>query len=147
MLEGALRSVAEALSTSQDPWWIIGSVAVALHGGDPGKIADIDVITSRHDLDDLYARLPLSSTPDITKSMFRSKRFGVWAEPELPVEFMAGLEGQKDGKWHPVQPQTRPAISLGEHTLYVPEKAELIAILRQFGRDKDLARAATLAGD
>ncbi|NVE94235.1 hypothetical protein [Altererythrobacter lutimaris] len=130
---------------ARDPWWIIGSAAVALHGGDPGKIADIDVITSRRDLEALYQRLPLANTPDTSKKMFTSDLFGLWSEPALEVEFMTGLKLRVDDRWEPVEPQTRIAVKSDETTLHVPEKAELIAILQRFGREKDLQRAATLS--
>ena len=142
----SLIGVAEQLRDAQDPWWIIGSVAVALHGGNPGTIADIDVITSRRDLDTLYERLPLTATPDTSKDFFLSERFGRWSEPELDVEFMTGLTVRVDGVWYPVEPQTRQAFDLGGATVYAPEREELIAMLHQFGREKDLRRAATIGG-
>ncbi len=140
--------VADALAQAQaqDSWWIIGSAAVALHGGEPGAVADIDVMTSRRDLDALYRRLPLTDTPDRSKDFFRSERFGRWSEPELDVEFMTGLEVRVDGVWHRVEPQTRQAIQIGKGHVFAPERDELVAILQLFGRDKDLRRAASLAG-
>lgn len=139
-----LRAVAEKLREGNDPWWIIGSAAVALHGGDPGIVADIDVITSRRDLDGLYERLPLTDTPETGKAIFWSERFGRWSEPDLDVEFMAGLKVRVDGVWHSVEPQTRQAFDIGDATVFAPEREELIAMLRLFGREKDLRRAATL---
>ncbi len=143
-MEQVLGKVSAVLADAKDPWWIIGSAAVALHGGEPGMIADVDVITSRCDLDTLYERLPLTATPDTTKDFFRSERFGRWSEPELDVEFMTGLEVRVDGVWHKVEPQTRQAFEVGGATVYAPERPELIAMLHQFGREKDLRRAATL---
>ncbi|WP_394727247.1 hypothetical protein [Altererythrobacter sp. GH1-8] len=143
-LATSLSLVSEVLRTARDPWWIIGSAAVALHGGDAGYIADIDVIVSRRDLDALYDSLPLTDTPDDGKTMFRSQRFGRWAGPALDVEFMTGLEVLANGAWEAVEPRTRIAVQCGEATLYLPERFELIAILRLFGREKDLARAATI---
>ena len=145
-----LECLSRALARASDPWWIIGSVAVALHlyqensGGDPGEIADVDVILSRHDLDALYQRLPLKDEREGGKAQFLSERFGRWDEPPLGVEFMAGFTMLEDGEWRPVVPQTRQAIALGGHTLFVPEREEMIALLHRFGRDKDLTRAATL---
>lgn len=144
ILAPALSSLIEEMGRALDPWWIIGSVAVSLHGGDPGEIADIDVIVSGRDLDALYQRLPLTDTPDHSKLMFRSERFGLWSKPELPVEFMARLEIVVDGERHLVQPQTRKAFNIGGATVFAPEREELIAMLHLFGRDKDLSRAATL---
>jgi hypothetical protein len=139
--------LAGQLATAQDPWWLIGSAAVKLHGGDPGTIADVDVIVSRRDLDALYQRLPLTDTPDAGKPMFLSQRFGRWADPPLHVEFMAGLTLREDDEWHPVQPQTRQDFDIGGTIVFAPEREELIALLRRFGRDKDLARAASLQRD
>ncbi|MEM8724505.1 MAG: hypothetical protein AAGE86_03190 [Pseudomonadota bacterium] len=139
-----LRRVSRLLEAADDPWWIIGSAAVALHGGDPGKIADIDVITSRRDLDWLYEKLSLTDTPEAGKPMFLSERFGRWSESNLDVEFMTGLEVRVDGVWHRVEPQTQQAIQIGKAHVFVPEREELIAMLQMFGRDKDLRRAATL---
>lgn len=136
--------LAQALAGAADDWWIIGSAAVALHGGDPGTIADMDVIVSRRDIDALYERLPLADTPDESKAMFRSQRFGLWSEPPMPVEFMACLELLTDGSWAQVQPQTRQSVQVDGLEIFVPERDDLIAILQRFGREKDLRRAATL---
>ncbi|MEM9501434.1 MAG: hypothetical protein AAF941_06260 [Pseudomonadota bacterium] len=137
--------MATTLRESQNPWWIIGSTAVALHGGNPGIIADIDVITSRRDLDALYERLPLTDTPEAGKPMFRSERFGRWSGPDLDVEFMAGLKVRVNGVWHPVEPQTQQAFEIGGGTtVFAPEREELISMLHLFGRDKDMQRLATL---
>ncbi|MEM7666216.1 MAG: hypothetical protein AAF250_10215 [Pseudomonadota bacterium] len=138
--------MAEKLREGNDPWWIIGSAAVALHGGDPGVIADIDVITSRRDLDALFKRLPLTDTPETGKAIFRSERFGRWSEPDLDVEFMAGLKVRVKDIWLPVEPQTRQAFDIGGATVFASEREELIAMLHLFGREKDLRRAATLVG-
>lgn len=144
VLAQQLVTLAEALSETRDPWWIIGSAAVALHGGDPGTIADIDVITSRRDLDALYERLALTHTPEEGKPMFVSERFGRWSRHQLDVEFMAGLTVRVDGIWHPVEPLTRQAFDVGRAVVFAPERAEMIAMLEQFGREKDLRRAASL---
>ena len=150
-LVATLQALAKVMQDTRDDWWIIGSAAVALHlcekdlGGDPGTVADVDVITSRRDLDGLYEALPLTDSPEDGKPMFLSEKFGRWSEPPLDVEFMTGLKLRVGNEWEPVQPQTRTAIALGENTLYVPDRQELIAILHGFGREKDLRRAASLA--
>ena len=144
-LAASLAQLAQVMRDTRDDWWVIGSAAVALHGGDPGEIADIDVIVSRRDLDVLYERLSLADTPDAGKAMFRSQRFGLWSEPALPVEFMAGLQVLRGGQWLSVQVQSRARVHCGDVHVFVPERAELVAILELFGRDKDLRRAATLS--
>lgn len=130
------------MEQSDDSWWIIGNAAVALHGGEPAAIADIDVITSKRDLETLYQTLPLTNTPDGDKSLFVSDLFGRWSAPPMDVEFMVGLKLQVGQDWHPIQPQPREANRLSGHTLFAPEKEERIAILQRFGRSKDLPRAA-----
>ncbi len=105
------------------------------------------MIVSRRDLTALYAKLPLLNEPDMTKSMFVSDLFGLWPDPPLSIEFMAGLKVMVAGRWYPVQPKTRQLIAFGEHQLYTPEKGEMIRILCQFGREKDKRHAATLASD
>lgn len=150
-LVATLQALAKAMQDARDDWWIIGSAAVALHlcekdlGGDPGTVADVDVITSRRDLDGLYEALPLTDSPEDGKPMFLSEGFGRWSEPPLDVEFMAGLKLRVGNEWEPVQPITRVPAKLGEHTLFMPDKRELIEILTRFGREKDLRRAASLA--
>ncbi|MEM6908317.1 MAG: hypothetical protein AAF494_06520 [Pseudomonadota bacterium] len=141
----SVQNLAEVLAGAQDPWWIIGSTAVALYGGSAGTIADIDVMTSRRDLAALYERLPLTDTPERGKDMFTSDLFGRWSEPALDVEFMAGLKLRVRGEWQLIELETRVPVRLRGETVFVPDKAELIAILTRFGRPKDLARAATLA--
>ncbi|QUL38311.1 hypothetical protein [Erythrobacter sp. JK5] len=143
-VSAVLRRVARVLEAADDPWWVIGSAAVALHGGSPGAIGDIDVIVSRRDLDWLYEELPLTATPDETKDVFLSERFGRWSEPALDVEFMTGLKVRVGGEWSAVEPRSRKAIRIGKAQVFVPERAELIAMLQRFGREKDVRRAATL---
>ncbi|XUU59785.1 hypothetical protein ACRAQ6_09405 [Erythrobacter sp. HA6-11] len=145
--QSTLALVAKEMAMARDPWWIIGSAAVVLHGGDPGHIADVDVLVSRRDLEELYTTLPLLNSPDGAKRMFRSELFGLWQEPPVEVEFMAGLEVSTNDRWEPVRPMSRMAVQCGEIALFVPDKAELIAILKAFGRPKDLQRAATLKQD
>jgi len=150
-LSVTLQALAKVMKQASDDWWIIGSAAVALHlfdqglGGDPGTVADVDVITSRRDLDTLYGALPLTDTPEDGKPMFLLERFGRWSEPVFSVEFMTGLKLRVGNEWRLVQPRTRTAIALGKITLYVPERQELVAILYDFGREKDLRRAASIA--
>lgn len=53
---------------------------------------------------------------------------------------MADLELCTADGWQPVRPLTRVA----RGGVFVPDREELRAILRAFGREKDLARAALL---
>lgn len=145
--EESLARLADAIGDARDPWWIIGSAAVQLLGGEPGRIADIDVILSHSDLEHLYHKLPLKTDPDANKPMFSSAMFGRWSEPALDVEFMTGLKVRVEGRWLDVNPRTRRSVTLADCELFVPQVDELVSILHQFGREKDLRRAATLAKD
>lgn len=133
------------MACAKDDWWIIGSAAVVLHGADPGPMSDIDVLLSIKDLDALFDRLPLTDTRDSRKGQFLSKRFGAWSELPMQVEFMAGFSQRIDGHWHKIQLNTRKQIQIAGCNLFVPERAELISLLQQFGRPKDLRRAAALS--
>lgn len=140
----SLGLLAQVMSGARDDWWVIGSAAVALLGGDAGTIADIDVIVSRRDLDALYDRLPLTNAPDESKAMFRSELFGLWSEPPMPVEFMTGLNVEVGDAWLRVEPVTRTRVAIGPYEVFTPERDELVTILEIFGREKDFDRAATL---
>ena len=127
---------------AEAPWWIIGSAAVALHGGDPGEIRDVDVIVGHADAERYLRRLGLPNAATTNDRLFRSDLFARWREPALPVELMAGLKVKASSGWAPLVIHTREAVGDG---LYAPSRAELRAILLGFGRPKDLRRAAALA--
>lgn len=136
----ALAAVAAVMADATDDWWIIGSAAVALHGGSPIAVADIDVLTSRAGALRLAALWGATPDPPGDHSLFRS---AVHFEHELAgvtVDVMAEL--QVNGRL--LQPRTRVVAAMGDATLYVPERDELIDILHLFGRPKDLERAALL---
>lgn len=143
-LEAALTDLAQVLAATRDQWWLIGSVAVLLHGADPGRIADIDVILSELDARSLFPDLGLPTRPGPTHHQFASKLFGTWYGSGLPVELMAGLHQNIAGAWHPVMPNSRVEVTGEGWRVFVPDRAELGAILRSFGRPKDLRRLAAL---
>lgn len=136
----SLAMLAAAMAPARDPWWIIGSAAVVLHGA-ATTVADIDVLLSVRDADEIDMRLSLAPGGGDENGMFRSSRYGRWREPPLPVEFMAGLSVRGALA---LQPRSRVARSVGRSTVYVPDLDEVIAILDLFGRPKDMARAALL---
>jgi len=130
------------LKDAEGPWWIIGSVAVGLHGGEPGEVRDIDVVLGHADAQRCMGKLQLPNLATTDDPLFRSDLFARWSEPPLPVELMAGLEVHGPNGWQPLQIHSREERRAG---LYVPSREELRAILMSFGRDKDLRRAASLA--
>ena len=126
---------------AKEPWWIIGSVAVALHGGEPDQIHDIDVLLGHIDAKRCFRQLSLSNLVLARDATFSSDLFAQWTETAMKIELMAGLKVKRAGRWKPITIQTREEVRPG---LFVPSMEELRAILISFGRKKDLQRAATL---
>jgi hypothetical protein len=143
--EATLARLADVLEGgTSEPWWIIGSAAVALHGALATGVRDIDLMMGLADARRLLARLGLQPEPDSRHPQFRSELFVVWREPPLPVEIFAGFSLAYSEGWRPVVLQTREAVSVQGRTLYVPSKNELRELLLSFGRPKDLERARLL---
>lgn len=144
-LESTLLALQSALALARHPWWILGSAAVVLHGADPDEIRDVDVLLDQRDCEAVFARLGLEPKPGQPDSRFRSAVFHRWNQASLPVELFAGFCIFEAGTWREFVPQTRIAAGIGAARAYVPERAELIALLRRFGRNKDLLRIAALS--
>ena len=140
-METSLALIAEAMAPAGDPWWVIGSAAVALHGADPGSIEDIDIVLSVTDARRVLPAIGVALTPGSSDGQFRSTIYNRWAVPAHPAEFMAGFELYEDGAWSPVGFATREQVRSG---IFVPSHDELHALLLRFGRPKDLRRAASL---
>ena len=143
-LRQSLVMIAEATASACDPWWIIGSAAVSLHGAHVPDIKDVDVLMTRSDAEQVLRKLGLKSRPPTSSTMFRSSAFGTWTGPPLPVEIMGDLKLAAPAGWCPVRPQTREAVTIDGHRLFVPAAGELVALLRSFGRPKDLIRLRLL---
>jgi hypothetical protein len=140
-----LDSVARIMETARDPWWIIASAAAALHGARPITVADVDVLLSVEDIGRILPLIGIEPYPAPPSPLFRSKVLAKWATQPVPVDLMAGFEHRVGDAWHPVQPVTRQAVTLGSATVYIPERDELRRIIAGFGRPKDLERARLLA--
>ncbi|MCR2833349.1 hypothetical protein NSO95_05285 [Qipengyuania sp. RS5-5] len=132
------------MADARDDWWLIGSAAVALHGADPGTIADVDVVLSEADARHIFTLQGIPSAPGIADERFVSKIFATWSDAPLRVEFMAGLHRSEGGVWQPVRPRTRVAVERDGWRVFVPARTELAEILRSFGRPKDQLRLAAL---
>lgn len=144
-LETTLAGLADAVGAeTSEPWWIIGSAAVAVHGAAVADIRDVDLMMGLADARRLLVRLGLQPEPDSDHAQFRSQLFAVWREPPLPVEVFAGFSLAYSKGWRPVILQTREAVSVLGRQLYVPSQDELHELLLSFGRPKDLARARLL---
>jgi hypothetical protein len=80
-LRETLVMVAAAMRDAQDPWWVISSAAVALHGVGPVEVGDVDVVMSVSDARRLMASLGVTPIEDGVSSLFRSTLFGGWETP------------------------------------------------------------------
>ena len=140
-----LVMVAEAMRDARDPWWVISSAAVALHGVAPIEVDDVDLVMSVGDASRLMDALDISPIEDGVSSLFRSTLFGRWETPPLVVEIMAGFHVATAAGWTEVLPRTRVPVLVEGCVIYVPERAELAGMLRLFGRPKDLERVRLLA--
>ncbi|MEG3082598.1 hypothetical protein U1707_03005 [Sphingomonas sp. PB2P12] len=139
-----LTMVAEAMRHARDPWWVISSAALALHGVGPIEVGDVDVVSSVGDAWRLMDALGIAPVEDGASSLFRSTLFGRWETPPLVVEIMAGFHVATGAGWTEVLPRTRVPVLIEGCAVYVPDRAELAAMLRLFGRPKDLERVRLL---
>jgi hypothetical protein len=134
-LSTTLAQIARTMADAREPWWIIGSAAVVLHGA-ATSVADVDVLCGEADARTLIASLGGEVLASDVDPVFRSAVFGRCATTSLPVEVMAGLTV----RGALVRLATREWIG----GVAAPSREELAALLRTFGREKDLARAALL---
>lgn len=144
-LLASLNEIGNVMVEAHDPWWVIASAAVALHGADPGVVADVDVLLSVLDARRILPTIDIELRQGSVHPAFQSSIFGTWTGAALPVEFMADFHCRSGLAWVPVQPATRQSIEIDGAIVFVPEKAELQAMLAAFGRPKDIERARSLA--
>jgi hypothetical protein len=143
-LESTLLALGPALAAAQHPWWVLGSAAVALISGKADVIQDLDVLFDPRDAEAILGELGLVPLVVPADDQFQSAVLAKWTRAALPVELFAGFCLREDGEWREYVPQSRVAVTLGEAQAFVPNRAELLALLRRFSRPKDLARAAFL---
>lgn len=142
--------VAEGAANAADPWWIIGSAAVALHGGPVPRIKDVDLVMSAADAERFLRRAGVEPRRGTGDGRFRSLVFGTWsssggrAAPPIAVEAFGGFELRAAGAWREVTLETREEMRVGAARVFVPSREELVSLLRSFGRAKDLDRARLL---
>ena len=139
-LRETLVMTVDAMRDARDPWWVISSAAVAVHGVVPIEVGDVDVLMSVADARRLMDKLGVVPIEDGASSLFRSALFGRWETRPLVVEIMAGFHVTTSAGWTEVLPRTRVRIFVDERVVYVPDRVELAEMLRLFGRPKDLER-------
>jgi len=143
-LTETLIMLAGAAQGAEDPWWVIGSAAVVLHGRDVPDVKDVDLMMSARDAEAFLCRVGGERGGVEPSERFRSPVFGVWKQPPIPVEAFGGFTLATDGAWREVSFSTRERVTVGGAQLYVPSAEELIRLLHSFGRAKDLERASLL---
>lgn len=144
-LARTLMSAADLMNGARDPWWVIASAAVALHGVEDDAVGDIDLLLGPADAARVLTAARVAPQAGSDSAQFRSAMFGRIAGAPLPIEIMADFAVMRNGVWTAVRPVTRQAIAVGDRTLFVPSRGELRDMLTAFGRPKDLRRAALLA--
>lgn len=143
-LADTLGMISENASEARDPWWIIGSAAVVLHGRTVAHVKDVDLMMSGADAESFLKRVGAAPTNGRPNDRFRSLVFGVWSAPPIPVEVMGGFSVATPEGWRDVSLVTREAVTVQGRTIFLPSAEELVRLLRSFGREKDLARADLL---
>ena len=143
-LADTLAMVAETGSIASDPWWIIGSAAVVLHGGDVRNVKDVDLMMSARDGDAFLKRVGGMRREADASDRFKSRVFGSWSDPPIPVEVFGGFSLAADDLWREVSLITRETVRVGGGEVFVPSADELVRLLESFGRSKDLERARLL---
>lgn len=146
-LLAALREIAAAAPAGRDDWWIIGSAALVLAGVENIEPADVDLLGSSATIGGFLSAWGVASPEPKPGQRFRSKHYQRIDRPAaLPIETMGDLEVMSDGGWKAVWPQTRLAVDIGNATVFIPTLVEQLAILRLFGREKDLAKLRLVEG-
>ena len=143
-LRQTLNMVADMTAPAADPWWVISSAAVALHGAAVDDVRDVDLLMSARDAALALTRVGVEPRPGQATEQFRSAIFGTWHGPPLPVEIFGDFDFAGPDGWSRVAPATREPVAVGDRILFVPSAAELRQMLIGFGRPKDLARARLL---
>lgn len=139
-----LKNTSRFLAANEDPWWVLGSAAIALCGVDPQIIRDIDVVISPEDARRLMTLHDLINQADGGDHRFRS---GTMLRPDLGpvrVEILSNYEIRERGIWTPLALNTRKTVEVEGATLFVPELDEQIEVLSRLGREKDLQRIALI---
>ena len=142
-LRATLIGLAAVMADARDPWWIIASAAMALHGA-PVEVGDVDLLASERDARTLLARLDIANASAPGTDRFRSAIFARCDALPVPVEIMADFHVRGPDGWQPLAPRSRVMIAVEDARLPVPSVAELIDHCRCFGRPKDAERAALL---
>lgn len=143
-LAAHLADIGRELAGCAEPWWLIGSAAMAVHGA-PVAVHDIDLLLAPTDARALLQRRGVPVEPGAASALFRSDIFATWEAPPYRIELFAGFHVREGQGWRELVPETREARAVNGVALFLPAVPELIAWGRLFGRPKDREREPLLA--
>jgi len=147
-VERLLAELDPALSCLSEPWCVIGSAAMMIAGAPVADCPDLDIMTTAAGaatLETRWAGWRDETYTPTSGEVFRS-RFSGYAFRDGRVEVMGDLLLIQAGRWTPVAIPPVVATTLAGHTVNIPDRQAQIDLFRLFGRPKDLAKAALLAG-
>lgn len=147
-LEALHAELAPALSALAEPWCVIGSGAMLIGGLPVEDCPDLDIMTTAAGAEALEAAWASWRDPDYRPGhadRFRS-RFTPFAFPQGRAEVMGDLEVNPGDGWRSVAIPKGRDVDLGGRTIRIADRDEIVALLRLFGRPKDLAKIALIEG-
>jgi hypothetical protein len=144
VLAARLADIGRELADCTEPWWLIGSAAMAVHGA-PVAVRDIDILLAPAGARALLKRRGMRAEPGVPSALFRSDIFAAWEATPYRVELFAGFHVREGQAWRELVPETREVRAVNGVCLFLPAVPELIAWGRLFSRDKDRDREPLLA--
>jgi hypothetical protein len=144
-LQAGLDHLAGLMQGEPEPWWVIGSTALVLTGIAGVEPDDIDVVASGSCLRRVLAKADIDEIASKPHPQFCSSPYQrIELEGATPIELMGDLHVLTRSKLARVVLESRSEIRAGTAVVFIPSIAEQIALLRLFGRGKDMAKAALL---
>jgi hypothetical protein len=141
-----LNRLAPHLDELMEPWAVIGSAALIVSGAPWPQCADLDILTTEVGAETLerhWADWRQGHYAPDPKGPFRS-RFSRYDFSPGAVEVMGGLRVRKAGAWKPVRVRELTRFEFEGRQWPTPSHADQLRILKLFGRDKDLEKAALI---
>lgn len=141
-----LNRLAPHLDELLEPWAFIGSAALIVSGAPWAHCADLDILTTEAGAETLelyWADWRQGHYAPDPKGPFRS-RFSRYDFAPGVVEVMGGLRVRKERAWRPVQVRELARFEFEGRHWPAPSLADQMRILRLFGREKDLEKAALI---
>lgn len=144
-LQAGLSELGRLMNDVQSPWWIIGSTALVLSGVANIEPDDIDVVSDGETLRTILHKNSITVEAIDAHPQFRSNPYQrLNVENGTSIELMGDLDVHDGVVFRPLTINTRKTVQACGYEFYIPAIVEQISILRQFGREKDLLKAAIL---